>query len=516
MDKVLLAALKSYFRAERIVYDARELELQLFSHPHAPSLYAVTETLHFLNIDNVAARIAPDQLDQLPEHFLAFIEESPDRQYFAHVEQSGEEIHLRNRAKVWTKAAFLANWQGVVLLAEAEEKPPATGRKLAAWWLPALLSALAIVWLWQAPLALGFVLLGLAACFLSAVIHNTSRDQATALGQMICGQETAQSGCARVLKASGYQLGPFALNDLLFAFVSAGSLLVLWLGQLTVVFMLLYALAGIAIVTTLVLQAFVLRSWCRLCLLSSGIMLLQAVLVAFALLPLAQLPAPSEVLPQLLTVGLLFAVSLLLIFQYRQLVAQKDELQQSQVDLLAFKRSAKVIKLMLGAAQTLDQPAGAPVLQFGNPEAADRILVVLSATCHYCQKAYLRFYEFYQKHRDAYRFELLFNHFDAGESDPNRVAASLLRRYRQEGPEAFLAHTRDWYQEQDLGAFRRKPGPAPGDADHALLQEQRAWCVANELFHTPILLINDLIMPHQYDTTYLEDLMEALQEEEED
>jgi len=84
MDKTLLNALISYFRDE--------LELQLFSHPYTPSLYAISETLTFLNIQNLAAQIGHEQLDQLPDNFIAFIKPEKQAPYFAHVRRDPKNL----------------------------------------------------------------------------------------------------------------------------------------------------------------------------------------------------------------------------------------------------------------------------------------------------------------------------------------------------------------------------------------------------------------------------------------
>ncbi|MGB5820910.1 MAG: hypothetical protein WBG90_15600, partial [Saonia sp.] len=114
MDKVLFNALISYFNAEKIKVSREELELQLFSHPHTPSLYAVSETLNFLKIENIAAQVAPSQLDQLPEHFLAFMDYEGRLPYFTHVRQNGSQVYFNGEKEMLTKEEFTQKWGGVL------------------------------------------------------------------------------------------------------------------------------------------------------------------------------------------------------------------------------------------------------------------------------------------------------------------------------------------------------------------------------------------------------------------
>ena len=52
-----------------------DVHLQLLSHTDYPSLKAVTDTLDYYEIDNVAANVPKDALSQLPKVFLALLED---------------------------------------------------------------------------------------------------------------------------------------------------------------------------------------------------------------------------------------------------------------------------------------------------------------------------------------------------------------------------------------------------------------------------------------------------------
>ena len=59
-----------YLQKEQITIDKAEFEFQIKSHPDYPSLLAISDTLSFFSIDNLATRLGSNQIDLLPERFM--------------------------------------------------------------------------------------------------------------------------------------------------------------------------------------------------------------------------------------------------------------------------------------------------------------------------------------------------------------------------------------------------------------------------------------------------------------
>lgn len=64
-----------YLQKKNITIDKPEFQFQIQSHPSYPSLLSIADTLSFFNIDNIATRIAKEQLDDLPNIFIALLYE---------------------------------------------------------------------------------------------------------------------------------------------------------------------------------------------------------------------------------------------------------------------------------------------------------------------------------------------------------------------------------------------------------------------------------------------------------
>ncbi|WP_422080202.1 vitamin K epoxide reductase family protein [Ulvibacterium sp.] len=510
MDKTLFNALISYFKAERIKVSHSELELQLFSHPHTPSLYAVSETLNFLNINNVAAQIDQNRINELPEHFLAFLDDPERGAYFSHVRQNGSKVYLNADKVGITKEEFGKKWNGIILLAEQEKNSTISQSKWMTWSVIPL-ALLFTLLLWPNFYALGFFLMGMVGLFISNEIFETSQDRSTNFGKKICGQKE-ESGCNKILKSQNYNLGAFSLNDLLFAFfLSTMGLLLLNVG-LGYVHLITYLVALVFVVSTILIQAFVLKAWCRLCLLSSSIIIVQASLILGLLYPLniALSDGATVLLKDGTVLGLLFFSTLLVVHSFRKLKSQNYALSLKYIELLQFKRSPETINRALMDTKELTATAGAEQLIFGNPNVEPVIVLVLSTSCGFCKNAFEKFLDLYHRNGLENSFKLVLNHYDGASSKRNDVAATMIHSYRTHGADEFLKMMDDWFKHRNTDQFLREHAAEFTDVDYQILAEHREWCKKNELFYTPILIVSNKIIPHYYDATFLDDILEAI------
>ncbi len=515
MDKILFDALVSYFQAEKIKVSQSELELQLFSHPHTPSLYAVSETLNFLNISNVAAKIDQNQINELPEHFLAFLDDPEKGAYFSHVRQNGSKVYLNANKTGMTKEEFGKKWNGIILLAEQEKNPVISkGRWMI--WSAVLLALLSTLVLWPNFYALTFLLMGMAGLYISNEIFETSHDRSTNFGKKICGQKE-ESGCNKILKSQNYNLGAFSLNDLLFAFLlSTMGLLLLSVG-FGDAHLIVYLIALIFVLSTILIQAFVLKAWCRLCLLSSSVIIVQASLILGQLYPF-KIALSNEVAVLLkdgTVLGLLFMITLLVTHNFRKLKSQNYSLSLKHIELLQFKRSPETINRALVDTKELTNTAGARQLIFGNPEVAPIIVLVLSTSCGYCKNAFEKFLDLYHRNGLENSFKLVLNHYDETSSKRNDVAATMINCYRTHGADKFLKMMDGWFKHRNTDQFLMEHVSEFTDEDYQILAEHREWCKKNELFYTPILIVSNKIVPHYYDATFLDDILEAIDSDQE-
>ena len=73
-----------------------------------------------------------------------------------------------------------------------------------------------------------------------------------------------------------------------------------------------------------------------------------------------------------------------------------------------------------------------------------------------------------------------------------------------------------WFEKQSETAFLASEQITYTDEDYKVLNEQREWCQKNELFYTPVLIVNNRPTPSDYDASFLEDIIDAFDTEEGD
>jgi len=511
MDVMLLKALKSYFKAENIKISPEELELQLFSNPHTPSLYAISETLDFLGIENIAAKIKMEQLNEMPDHFIAYINGDDGSPYFSHVRKNSKGIYLNVEKRRISRKKLEEIWDGVILLAEQKEKKDPSQTQLLN--LSGVASFLLLsLFFWKNPIFLAFSIVGLAGLYVSREIFATTNNRATDFGKKVCGSRDGE-GCDKVLRSEGYNLGIFTPNDLLFSFLLSTMLLLLLNIGFTLAHLIAYSLAILVLFITFSIQAFIIKTWCRLCLMSSGVILIQALLIfiSFGNDQFIHDFSPQSFLVQLGALGLLFGTCLIIIRNYRDVLKKNYRLTTSEIELLKFKRLPKIVRYTLKDAEQLPYPHGAEQLEFGNLTAPYKVTLILSLSCSFCKKAFLKFYNLYQKKGDVLGFRLILNHYDTMDSKYNDVIYPLINSFNANSPESFLKGMQSWFLNKDFDEFREKGESIPKEIE--LLVEQRKWCEMNKIYQTPTIVVNASIVPYYYDAGFLEDFVDVLNEE---
>lgn len=115
-----VAATYQYLKAIGAKVTEETVEETLKNHPDYPSLLATSDALNEWKIENVAARITPEQMSELPTPFLTHL--YVDGGIFALVKSVKNDVvewtHTKEGSKRYKTEDFLKKWNGVVLMAE--------------------------------------------------------------------------------------------------------------------------------------------------------------------------------------------------------------------------------------------------------------------------------------------------------------------------------------------------------------------------------------------------------------
>jgi ABC-type bacteriocin/lantibiotic exporter with double-glycine peptidase domain len=112
-----------YLKAIGAKVSEETVEETLKNHPDYPSLLATSDALNEWNVENVAVKITPEQLLEIPTPFLAYLNSNGG--IFALIKSIKnnkiEWIHTIKGTQRESIEDFNKNWNGVVLIAEANE-----------------------------------------------------------------------------------------------------------------------------------------------------------------------------------------------------------------------------------------------------------------------------------------------------------------------------------------------------------------------------------------------------------
>lgn len=111
-----------YLKKENIAIDQIEFDLQIQSHSDFPSLLAISDTLSFFNVPNLATKINFEDIVHLPKNFIALLKYN-NKQFFALIEKEGSSFKYKedNKSKKVSENEFQNIFQNIILLAEKEE-----------------------------------------------------------------------------------------------------------------------------------------------------------------------------------------------------------------------------------------------------------------------------------------------------------------------------------------------------------------------------------------------------------
>ncbi len=263
----------SFLKALQIPISEKYIQKLILAHPDFPSLVSISDTLQRLGIDNISRRIDPQSLEQLPFPYLLLLDKG-----------RGDVLLIRNKYDLFKHKNDLDKWSGIVLQAEQAKR---TKDKLN---ISIYNSEVRIRYFSIALLATLFILLALLSfnsfSFLSLILLFTALTGVTAgyfllakeMGVTYQSVETFCNGgkntdCDKVLNAEinlfGIKFSDATVIYFLFQAVAVGITIAI---QGEHIFNLMQLLAWLSIPTLPIIifsiyyQWFVIKTWCRLCL----------------------------------------------------------------------------------------------------------------------------------------------------------------------------------------------------------------------------------------------------------
>lgn len=502
--------LEKYLRqSNHYSISSTDLALQLVSHPDHPSIKAITDTLDYFGVENLAASVPKDFISELPRHFLALLNEKGGNEIVL-TTQSGNRIKLEydgSNIKKLSLGKFKDQWTGTCIVIEPAARKEKLQRSfdvkaLATIGILVLLIAAGI----QSLNSAGLFVLGvsLAGLYLSYLALNEELGQNNRVAARMCSTLGHSSGCQAVINAkSGTLPGGILLSDLSFSYF-AGYALLLALFGFNVSYSALLALAGIPfLLFSLYQQAWVLKQWCALCLGIGLLMGLQAVFVFYELAGVTLLPVDVAYFTKAtMILSAVFAVVLVA----KPWAADHLQLRKTKFEFLKFKRNENLFTTLL-QQHKLPEPtlAREAELVFGAKDPAVVLTVVSNPLCGYCTAAFKAYDKILSAQSNKVQIRLILSvPISQPENPATQIALRLLELYHETGPKTAWLMLQNWFDNRNVEGWMKSHGRAAKPSMwFSTLEIHKNWCDKNDIHYTPATVIDGYLFPTEY---FVEDL----------
>lgn len=489
-----------------------DLRLQLQSHPDFPNVKAITDTLDYFGIENLAATVPKEYFDKLPNFFLALLTKEHDVGY-ALVTKREKKLILdfeNNRREIMSRELFDAKWSGTII---AVEKIRASRNqiKVEQFSLPIILALLlaSLIYTGFDLLTFSLTLLSCAGLFVSYLIIKEELGLHSQTVASVCNAFRATTCLAAIKSDSSKLSNYFSLADASLIFFMALSILniIIKLDHTTYLILLFASLPFL--LYTLYLQGFVLKQWCVLCLAATLLIVAQLILI---------LALASEGIALNVTLLLKSGFTFFLIFaawiNVKPLIKSHLQLPLAQQDFLKFKRNNKVFNNLLRQKEIeLDSEVEKKLISYGADHASTVITFITNPFCGYCVESYKIYKGLLKSHGSSIKLNLLFNISTSDrENRAYQISIKLIELYHTDARELALKALDDWFTDRDVEQWQKQYGITATDLEkyEGLLQLQKDICVLNKINYTPAIIIDQYLYPNEYKSSDLPALIDQL------
>jgi uncharacterized membrane protein len=504
----------------KIPVSRRYITKQINSHPDFPSLLSVTETFEKLGIDHVALEVTREDLPDIPVPFLVHLQRG-----------QGSFMLVEDVSKIEKQFShFNETWKGVVVAAEkperihidkrhaeliAEEKKMRLGFRLGLSFFLLIVSVIvAMSFTITDSLLLLSALGGLSLAVLIAKHELGIEDKLT---EKIC-SFGKQTNCDAVLKSSRAKIF-FGLkwSDLSIIYFTSMSIILLFgflygsLEQIKMLFSITAAATLPFTIFSIYYQWRILKKWCTLCLLSIGVLWIQATLLSGSLLAVSGALLTGNlylILPFIFT-----TTAMLWLLLIKPVLLRLHESETKQFALAGFKKDPKIFAVLLEQQPGIEMSPWQDDIQLGNRYADLQILVVCNAYCGPCARAHEQLHDLVESYGNRLGLTIRFalKSDDTKKTVATRYLLQLLAAACNQEEEEQRIYSRkvihDWYELMDYDKFILKyPLRSLPDVESQLAR-LNSWTQDNNIMYTPTIAVNGRIIPKQYSTDEIPDLI---------
>lgn len=504
-----VSATYQYLKAIGAKVTEETVEETLKNHPNYPSLLAVSDALNEWKIENVAARITPEQLAELPTPFLTYL--NINGGIFALVKavraDTIEWIHTAEGFKKEKTEEFLKKWDGVVLMAETNtdsgEKNFSENRSkelLENLRTPTLLfgTSLLLIALFYRNFGANWHFNALLLTKFTGVIASSfllwqSIDKNNPFIRTLC-QAGGKANCNTILGSNAAQVTSWlSWSEVGFFYFACGfvallvnpnSMFMLWGIGATALFYTFWSIYY---------QAFVAKQWCTLCL---SIQLLFIVEFLLNIQFLSEFNLNFSKLNYIELVAILSAVSGAVLFWIflKPILQKSQQVKPLKNDLRRFKNNPNLFRSLL------QNQAGIPYLPqdmilIGNPNAKHTITMITNPFCQPCAKAHKVIEDIIDNNENV-NCQVIFLVSNMEGDKRGNVARIILSLPKHQQANAL----HQWYQneERNIEKWKTQLGTIGNGKTEDIIEQHKTFCEVAKVEGTPIIYVDGYKLPELY------------------
>lgn len=501
-----------YLEKEEILLDQPEFLFQIQSHPNYPSLLAISDTLSFFNIDNVAARVQFAEIDNMPNRFITLLSENFGKSQLYFIEKKGDSYFSTKDKKTIeiSKNTLESRWDNIVLLAEKSETDHPIKKKKKQWqWVLYLLCIaffiIAISSFGGNLQAHSFFIFPIIGILFSVVALKDLFGAESKFINNFCNIGPSTS-CTTVVNSEKWRIFKLInFSDLSMLFFTSQFLLLFMatlsrdLNSFFSIQKIILLISLPIILTSLYYQRTVEKKWCPICLAIISVLLLEMIYLVLFQRKSFEISNKSVIL-----FGLVSSTMILLWSALKKILTQQKELKEFQFKANRFQRNYEIFKNTLLEKKKIELPHSPLIL--GNKESKTQITIITNPFCGYCKEVHEILDKILEKHSDSAQVKVIIKTDIKTQSVENKkVFRSLMSIYLKNGEAQFRNALNHWFQIKNadnwLQLFQKEDDLEKVDA---IYNSQNDWCIENDFNYTPAIFINGYEYPEAYERANLE------------
>jgi len=498
-QKKMLKLVQKFLQINKYSEVKNEFKDLFLSHPNYPSLFAITDSLDLLSVENAAVRVSKEQIENLPSNFLAYFKDE-----LTLVERAKDFVRIDTIKKGIQKISydnFLLDWNGVIVAIEPNNVVARENFKNeykdVKYYLPLLiLIGFSFFYNTYNVFSLVFLITSVLGLIVSVFIVQEKLGFKTNIISKFCNL-TTNTSCSSVINFDTNTNKWINFSDLPLVFFGSSFVSILLRPLDSAIFIGFLSLLAIpVIVTSIWVQKFEIQKWCVMCLIVSFLIFSQSVLwFASDLFTLSFNLA--NIFPFLFSLVLLTSTWLIVKPVVKNILNSDNNVKE----LKKFKRNYSLLNFL---SKKIPHPNGLEDLRglhFGNRNAGIKLSIVLSPSCGHCHKTFQEAFDLVLRFPDKIFLNILFNVNPENVENPYKVVVERLLTINRATPGKIVEAISDWHiKKMGLKKWLKKWNTEPVSMMiNQEIQKQYEWCSKNNFNYTPVKIVNDKLFPNEYE-----------------